>query len=293
MDSIIYNCECGLRFKKKHYFSAHKLQSSELCSKINANEKQNLFLKKYIHKSFNNIEYINGVPKVVFVCWFGVTGNEFPIMSINRFNAFKSLVQTIEVPVILLTFENYKYFIKKEYPIHECFKYLSGVHKSDYIRCYMLLHHGGGYHDIKYRKEGWNNCWNEDNWLFNDNIWMFGRREKYKGAIGYPPGMKYIQNEYSKLVTMCWIICKANSLFLKDLVNAIEEKLDCYKDTLFKHPAILPEGYYADKPFDLVPNNSYPIRWLEILGEIFHPLMLKYNDHIKFGLLDAFKKNYK
>jgi hypothetical protein len=36
--------------------------------------------------------------------------------------------------------------------------------------------------------------------------------------------------------------------------------------------------------------NNYLLRWLEVMGEIFHPLMLKYNEHIKFGLQDDLKK---
>ena len=64
-------------------------------------------------------------------------------------------------------------------------------------------------------------------------------------------------------------------------------------DNLKKYPAILPGGYYADKPFDLAPNKSYPLRWLEVAGEHFHPLMLKYSQHIKFGLPDALSKRYK
>ena len=117
---------------------------------------------------------------------------------------------------------------------------------------------------------------------------------KKKTSIGYPPGMNYIVNEFNKLVTMGWIICKPNTLYLKDLVNQIEEKLDYHINNLIKYPAKLPGGYYSDKPFDLVPEKSYPIRWLEILGELFHPLMLKYNEHIKFGLPDALKtKRYK
>mgnify|MGYP001600885643 CR=1 FL=1 len=78
---------------------------------------------------------------------------------------------------------------------------------------------------------------------------------------------------------------------IRDPYKAYKDK---YETELQKYPGIMSGGYYSDKPFDLVPENAYPIRWLEILGEIFHPLMLKYTDHIKFGLPDAVKsKRYK
>lgn len=287
--SDFFVCPCGLKFRKQHYFLNHK----QICDSIPLDVKQQRFFKRYIKKSLSDIEFIENVPKVVFICWFGVHENEIPLMSDPRFNAFKSLVENIKVPVILITSKNYKYFIKQTHPIHPSFQYLSGNHKADYFRVYLLLHYGGGYHDIKHRNECWNECWNQDNWLTNNDIWMFGRREKYEGAIGYPPGMKHIQKEYQKLITMCWIICKPNSLFLKDLVKQIDETLDYHLDNLKKYPAILPGGYYADKPFDLAPNKSYPLRWLEVAGEHFHPLMLKYSQHIKFGLPDALKKRYK
>ena len=284
----MFICYCGQKFNKINYYNLHKQQCNALSPKD-----QIEYFKKFCKTSFDNIEFINNVPKVVFICWFGVQGDEIPYMSLTRFNAFQNLIKNIDVPIILISELNYKWFIKKNHTLHESFQYLSGVHKSDYFRCYLLLHYGGGYHDIKFREESWKNCWNDDDWLENENIWMFGRREKYEGAIGYPPGMKYIQKEYNKLITMCWIICKPNTLFLIDLVKQIENKLDYHMNNLIKYPAKLPKGYYYNKPFDLVPEESYPIRWLEILGELFHPLMLKYNEHIKFGLPDALKKRYK
>ena len=280
----MYICFCGKKFKKINYYNLHKQQCNALSP-----EDQIEYFKKYSKISFDNIEFINNVPKVVFICWFGVEGNEIPYMSLNRFNAFQNLIKNIDVPIILINELNYKCFIKKNHTLHPSFQYLSGVHKSDYFRCYLLLHYGGGYHDIKFRDESWKNCWNDDNWLENENIWMFGRKEKYKGAIGHPPGMNHIKNEYDKLVTMCWIICKPNTPYLKDLVKQIEDKLNYHMNNLIKYPAKSASGYYSDKPFDLVPEKSYPIRWLELLGELFHPLMLKYNEHIKFGLPDAVK----
>ena len=289
MNNTKYYCVCKQSFRKKHYFINHK-NNCEVFKLHEQNEIQKTLFKKYSYTSLNHIEYINNVPKVVFICWFGIKNNEIPIMSQPRFNALNNLLDNIGVPVIIITELNYKCFIKKEYPLHKAFEYLSGVHKSDYMRCYLLLHYGGGYHDIKFRNKSWENVWNDDNWTKDNNIWMYGRREKKKTSIGYPPGMNYIVNEFNKLVTMGWIICKPNTLYLKDLVNQIEEKLDYHINNLIKYPAKLPGGYYFDKPFDLVPEKSYPIRWLEILGELFHPLMLKYNEHIKFGLPDANKR---
>jgi len=279
-----YCLDCDLSFRKKRSIPAHKT----------LHDPQNEFLNKYIKHSLDDIEYVNGTPKVVYVCWFGGYKKNCPLMSWNRFCAFKSIVENISVPVILITYCNYKSFEKKDYPINKSFEYLSGVHKSDYFRVYMLKHYGGGYHDIKWRNDSWEDEWDKDNWSNDENIWMYGRREKNKNAVGYPPGKKDIQEEYKKLITMCFIICKKNTVFTNELLQNIENILDEKYDKLLINPGINSAGYYFENPFDIVKENSYPLRWLEILGEIFHPLMFKYNKHIKFGLKDAIaKKRYK
>ena len=258
---------------------------------ISSEESQEEYLKKFVKYNFDGIEFINNVPKVVFICWFGGYQVENPEMSPKRFEAFKSLVKNIGVPVILITKDNYKNFIKNTHPLHKSFEYLTGNHKSDYLRSYFLHHYGGGYHDIKFRSKDWKECWGE--WLKDDNIWMYGRREKYEGAIGYPPGKKYLQKEYNKLATMGWIICKPNTEYTKRLLTKIEEILEEKYEKLLKKPGYNSGGYYSENPFQLAPENSYPLRWLEIMGEIFHPMMLEYKEYIKFGLPDADYKSYK
>lgn len=281
----MFSCKyCPKTFNKKHYFEAH----------LNLHKEQNEFLKKFMSNSLNDVEYVNGVPKVVFTCWFGGYGIDCPQMSQARFECFKDLVKNIHIPVILLTSHNYKNFVLDDHPIHPAFEYLSGVHKSDYFRCYMLNHYGGGYHDIKSRLVGWDDEFEKNNWTLDKNIWMYGRQEKNELSIGHPPNMEHFQKEYKKMVTMGWIICKKETPCTIELLNQIHCALDNHYDDLVKHPGIISAGYYSDKPREIVPPNSYPVRWLEILGEIFHPLMLKYTNNIKFGLSDAIKtKRYK
>lgn len=42
------------------------------------------------------------------------------------------------------------FFILKDAPLHPSYSFLSGVHRSDYLRCYLMHHYGGGYSDIKH-----------------------------------------------------------------------------------------------------------------------------------------------
>jgi hypothetical protein len=276
----MYKCLCGNSFNKIYYFKNHQ----NICDDI----LQEQYLENFEKTNFDNIEFINGIPKVVFVCWFGGYNVVYNKMSIDRFKAFKSLVNHINVPVILITNKNYKFFIKNSNPIHKAFELLSGNHKSDYMRAYLLNYYGGGYHDIKYRLESWENCW--DDWLFDDNIWMFGRREFSRRNIGYPPNEKHFCQYYSKLVTMGWIILKPNTEFIKKLLNRIEDILDQKYNDLIKNPGYISAGYYYKNPFQMAEENNYPLRWLQLMGEISHPLMLEFTEHIKYGLPDAIKK---
>ena len=95
--------------------------------------------------SLKNIRYVHGVPEVVFIVWFGNN------ISDNRLKALNSLINNLKVPYIIITDKNYKSFELKNKPFHKAFEYLSGNHKSDYLRAYLLNYYGGGYHDIKYR----------------------------------------------------------------------------------------------------------------------------------------------
>lgn len=279
----MYKCNlCDCRFRKSYYYASHL--------KMHNDNQQ--FLEKFIKNSLDDIQHINGIPKVVFVCWFGGYGtHQMPVMNQGRFNCFKDLVNSINVPVILITNKNYKYFEKNNFPIHKSFEYLTGVHKSDYFRCYLLHHYGGGYHDIKSRTLGWENEWERDNWLYDENIWMYGRMEKNESVIGHPTNMNHIKKEFKKMVTMAWIICKKNTKYTSELLNNMTQILEDKYDKLVLHPGIESGGYRDDNRNMSI---SYPLKWIEILGEVYHPLMLIYTNHIKFGLSDANKsKKYK
>lgn len=240
------------------------------------------------NSSLSKVNYIHGIPEVVFIVWFGDK------ISNNRLKALNSLVNNLGVPYILITEKNYKYFELNNYPIHRGFQYLSGNHKSDYLRAYLLHNYGGGYHDIKYRDKNWINQWN----TFSDsNIWIKSRAEKRMSSVGYNVdniGEKMIQTKYKELGSMCWVICRPRTLYTKELLNRIHTKLDYHITKLSKYPSKKQEGYYANKPFSKVElHNVYPLRWLEIMGEIFHPLMYKYRSHINLELPGPVKKNYK
>ena len=204
------------------------------------------------------------------------------------------MIQNIQIPYVLITEDNYKDFEVKEHPINEGFEHLSGNHKSDYLRAYLLNFYGGAYHDIKYRDIGWENEWE----TFKDsNIWMKSSAEISEDHIGYDidnPESKKIQREYNNLGSMCWIISRSKTQYTKELLEKIDNKLDYHLKSLKKHPSVKPAGYYADRPMEkLRDGDKYPLRWLELMGEHFHLLMYKYKDHMDLDLPRPNLKNYR
>lgn len=233
------------------------------------------------HATLLGVAVHGGVPEVVFMCWFGAYETGTRPMEGNRLEAFNLLTQNIGVPYVLVTDDNIEDFLNP----HPAFKYLSGNHKADYARSALLDKFGGGYHDIKPRTTPWEGAWDVDDWTQQDDVWMYGVQEQEPAHIGYPPGMAFIQNSYELLASMNWIISKRQTPFTRELLAAIHSELDAHHEKLRLHPARDPAGYYSDTPFrPTVPEGQYPLRWLQLMGEISHPLMLKYHRHIKFGL---------
>ena len=280
--------KCEFSCNKKHYFISHLIESHTQ----EATSDQIEFISHYIKTKDlvdKTVKIINNVPQVVFISWF--SHKEYlPFFKKARYQALQSLIKNIGVPIIMITEKNFKSFENPDDPIHTGFKYLTGNHKADYVRCYLMHHYGGGYHDIKFRELSWKDEWKK----FSDqDTWIVGRREKKESWIGYPPGQEELKKKFNELVTMGWVICRPNTPFTKELLDTLHKVLDKHLEMLKKHPAEIPRGYYPDRPHDLAPPNSYPLRWLELMGEISHPLMYKHKDHIAFGLPDVVHKRYK
>jgi mannosyltransferase OCH1-like enzyme len=85
------------------------------------------------------------IDRKIYCVWVG----ENTAMNENRINGLESIRKNSGVEVVLVNNDNLNSFVKEGHPIHEGFKYLSDVHKSDYLRCYLMHHYGGGYSDIK------------------------------------------------------------------------------------------------------------------------------------------------
>lgn len=205
------------------------------------------------------------VPRVIYTCWTGDNA-----MSENRQRGLASLrALNPDIEVVLVTPENLAQFVIHSAPLHPAYEHLSLVHRSDYLRCYLLHHHGGGYADIKTFRRPWASFF--DQLDANPAAWLLGYREiasdmtaRLKGRLGND-----IRRHYRLMVGNGAYIARPGSPFTTEWYAELHRLLDGFEDELARHP--------GDQ---LGRNVGYPIKWEAILANITAPLSLKYSDRI-------------
>lgn len=196
----------------------------------------------------------------------------------NRINSINQLKLISECNIILINNENLSKYILSEYPLHPAYNYLSAVHKSDYLRTYLMHFHGGGYSDIKKTKGSWKKSFEN---LYNSDKWIIGYQEIKNGNAPTVP-----QESYNKLIGNGCYICKKKTPLTNEWYNNLIYILNNKLNQLKIYPAKnLRDCNRKD--------NKYPIKWTEILGNIYHPLILKYNDKVLKTLPMCICNNYK
>ena len=233
--------------------------------------------------------------KIIFILWTGGT------LTQNRIKGIKKIREKTKCNVTLINYkDNLKKFILKDYPLHKGYKYLSAIHKADYLRCYMMHHYGGGYSDIKAAKHSWIPEFEK---IEKDkNIWALGCNNKECGfGLAYPYENDKIQNKFmktnhNKMIGVGYFIYRPRTKITYEWYNNLIKRMDFYYNKLKKNPAKFPRESTHGTPKPVweggKTNTKYPIGWNRILGQIIYPIQLKYLNHIKHGIKDADDSNY-
>lgn len=204
-------------------------------------------------------------------------------MSKNRIESVESLRSVTGLPVQLVTRANLDRFILEDDPLPEEYEFLSAVHRADYLRCYFMHHHGGGYSDIKRATKSWTASW--DAVSSDENLWISGYKEIGPGGVAH----KDYRHLWESLIGNGCYICRPRTPLTQEWYDQLKSKIKGFSDTLKKFPARETRDKkenYGDK------SNCYPIEWNEILGRIFHPLVYKYRDHVDMSLPKLIFSNY-
>ena len=214
----------------------------------------------------------------IFCMWAGTNP-----MSSQRIQALWSIYNNTRCPVVYINHQSLRDWEKPEYPYHPAFEYLSDTHKSDYMRCYLMHHYGGGWADIKHTGADWRPHFAT---LRRSNALALGYQEIPDGIphIKGPLGDE-LRTNYKENIGLCAFIFKRDNELTAMWLKSLHETLDSLHDKLKNNPSTHPQ----DSTEMLLPcgrKSTYPVSWSGILGDIFHPLMYKnrkkiLQDHIK------------
>lgn len=217
----------------------------------------------------------------IYCFWVGHNNQE---MNENRKTGLASLYLNSQSEVVLVDNDNLHTFILEDHPLHDGFKYLSDVHKADYLRTYFMHHYGGGYTDIKPCSYSWIPYFNQ---LEESDAFGIGAEED-EGPLSTPV---IIRDEYGDkwpdMISNDMYIFKPRTEFTHLWYNQMMERMDSHLEDLKNNPA-----RESREAADTYVTN-YPIRWAGILAEIFHPLCVKYTHKILKTMPYPSRENYR
>ncbi len=215
----------------------------------------------------------NGVQSnTIFCLWAGSNA-----MSPQRIQALWSIYNNTRCQIAFINSNSIRDWERPEYPFHPAFDDLSDTHKSDYLRCYLMHHYGGGWADIKHTSSDWRPSFRK---LRQSDSLALGYQEIPEGIphISGPLGDE-IRLNYHSVIGLCAFIFKKQSEITLNWIKSTHQTLDIFETELKSHPAKHPQ----DQKNLLLPDGSrsrYPLEWATILGEIFHPIVYRSRERI-------------
>jgi hypothetical protein len=210
----------------------------------------------------------------LFCLWTGTNA-----MSTDRIQSLWSILNHVAVPLVFINHLHLRSWEIPSAPLHPAFDFLSATHKSDYLRCYLMHHHGGGYTDIKRTSQAWGRFF--DRLQASEHHWALGYRELPYGMPhldGTDEGRR-IQADHAQLIGLCAFIFKPHTPLTEAWLGETEALLDRKLADLKAHPAQHPMDQTGVRLPDGTPS-PYPLAWAELLGNIFHTLIHRHRDRL-------------
>lgn len=227
----------------------------------------------YADAGTNLFFYVPRMEPYRIVCYWGKNP-----MTENRIASLKEMGKTTECEIVLLTLDTLQDYLVPAHPLHPAFQFLSDVHQSDYVRTYMMHHHGGGYSDVKRQTGSWKASFDA---LANSDAYIMGYPEIGPSGVAYPP----VQDKWDFLIGNGAYIVKPGTPLTHEWYTSMISLLSFKLDALQAHPASHPRDRAED-------GSGYPIEWNEMLGRIFHRVSYAHRDHILRSLPAIVMQNY-
>jgi len=204
------------------------------------------------------------VQRKIFVLWTGEND-----LTPNRAKGLQSIDDRNPGSVVLVTPKNLDDYIVPGKPLHSAYRHLSLVHRADYLRAYLMHHHGGGYSDIKVCRHSWVGAF--ERFESDPALWIIGYPEIGSDMCGgRDPRLGHeIRRRYRSLVGFGAFICRPGTPLTAEWLRELDRRLDYYSEELAQHPG----DAWGENP-------GYPILWIELGADVLNPLQLKYLDHV-------------
>ena len=205
------------------------------------------------------------------------------MMTPQRTAALFTIFQNTHCPFVFLNCYSMHNWERSDAPFHPAFEFLSDTHKADYLRCYLMHHYGGGYTDIKQTFARWDNLFET---LKNSSKLGLGYTELGPDSVAQLPGeLGYeLKENYQSLIGLCAFIFKKDTELTNRWYQRTHDLLNCKYDALRANPARHQQDQ-SGAQFSDGTVSSYPLKWTELLGDIFHPLIYEFRTEIVHGAI--------
>lgn len=205
------------------------------------------------------------LPRQAYCFWTG----DNP-MSANRMSNMHRIHATLGVPVVLVTPASLSDWIVAEHPLHPAYEYLSLVHRSDYLRVYFLHFYGGAYLDIKRPVGSWAQAFDESE--RDPDGWYRAPRVRTSADVVSMPGRlgSDLRRYHARTVVTQSGIAWSRTALTAEWLREVERRLDAGLEQAREFPG----GARGEVV-------GYPFSWHDLLARVFHPLCLKYTEHIR------------
>lgn len=220
----------------------------------------------------------------VFAMWFG--GHP---MSAVRESGLASLADN-GLDVVLLRDEDVDAWVLPEHPLLPGYYLLSAIQRSDYLRAYLLHHHGGAYADIKPQAGSWRPAL--DAFDADPSAMALGYEvERWEVAnLGvshlprYQPwrvrwwGYRGMQLVHSRIIGGGAVVARPGTAFTRHWLAFVERRVQRITPLLQQHPG----AYVKERKGDVNDGveSQYPSYWSYVGPDTLQVSALRHNRHI-------------
>lgn len=234
------------------------------------------------------------LPRKIFTLWFGDTMNDV------RRASLRNLHEVSGCELTLVTEDNLDDFVVPEFPLPPMFKFLQPVEKADYLRCYLLHFHGGGYSDVKATTGSWIQQFDNIDSSALDVVGYPLTSRSHTASLGLAPNRERLfgfskasywkrlgfMMRYRNLMGGGAFIIRPHSQFSSQYFRTVSAKMDDY-GKWFRSEATQAEreqirsGRFSIYSKEIV---GYPLTWGSMVMDVLQPLSVTHSARVSLTL---------